>query len=319
MSAKEYTAINLGMQPTLLLLAAGMGSRYGGLKQLDAMGPSGETMIDYAVKDACCAGFAKVVFVIRKDFEEDFRRQIGDKHAGKVELGYAFQDLCDLPGDHTPPEGRTKPWGTAHAVRAARNSITEPFAVINADDFYGREAYAQMAKQLQASGVHSPDPSSETVRELSACMVGYTLRNTLSPHGMVNRGICALKGDKLQSVQEYTAIGKDADGQLSGENQMNERVPLSDEAVVSMNFWGFTPAIFEPLEVHFEAFLQARGQEPKSEYYLPSLVDSLIKAGEVECPVLQTQSPWFGVTYPEDKARVVESIQRLTDAGVYSL
>ena len=319
MSAKEYTAINLGMQPTLLLLAAGMGSRYGGLKQLDAMGPSGETMIDYAVKDACCAGFAKVVFVIRKDFEEDFRRQIGDKHAGKIELGYAFQDLYDLPGDHTPPEGRTKPWGTAHAVRAARNSITEPFAVINADDFYGREAYAQMAEQLQASGAHSPDPSSETGRELSACMVGYTLRNTLSPHGMVNRGICALDGGKLQSVQEYTAIGKDVGGQLSGENLLSERVPLSDEAVVSMNFWGFTPAIFEPLEVHFEAFLQARGQEPKSEYYLPSLVDSLIKAGEVECPVLQTQSPWFGVTYPEDKARVVESIQRLTDAGVYSL
>ena len=307
------------MQPTLLLLAAGMGSRYGGLKQLDAMGPSGETMIDYAVKDACCAGFAEVVFVIRKDCEEDFRRQIGDKHAGKIELSYAFQDLHDLPGDHTPPEGRTKPWGTAHAVRAARNSITEPFAVINADDFYGREAYAQMAEQLQASGVHSPVPSSETGRELSACMVGYTLRNTLSPHGMVNRGICELKGGKLQSVQEYTAIGKDTDGQLSGENLLKERVPLCAEAVVSMNFWGFTQAIFEPLEAHFEAFLQANGQEAKSEYYLPSLVDSLIKAGEVECPVLQTESPWFGVTYPEDKVRVVECIQKLTDAGVYSL
>jgi hypothetical protein len=316
LSAKEYTAINLGMQPTLLLLAAGMGSRYGGLKQLDAMGPSGETMIDYAVKDACCAGFAKVVFVIRKDFEEDFRRQIGDKHAGKIELGYAFQDLHDLPGDHKPPEGRTKPWGTAHAVRATRNSITEPFAVINADDFYGREAYAQMAEQLQAN---EADACSLDTQGLSACMVGYTLRNTLSPHGMVNRGICELKGDKLQSVQEYTAIGKDADGQLSGENLLKERVPLSAEAVVSMNFWGFTPAIFEPLEAHFEAFLQTRGQEPKSEYYLPSLVDSLIKAGEVECPVLQTESPWFGVTYPEDKARVVESIQKLTDAGVYSL
>ena len=248
MSAKEYTAINLGMQPTLLLLAAGMGSRYGGLKQLDAMGPSGQTMIDYAVEDACRAGFAKVVFVIRKDFEEDFREQIGDKHAGKIELGYAFQDLHDLPGDHTPPEGRTKPWGTAHAVRAARNSITEPFAVINADDFYGREAYAQMAEQLQASGVHSSDPSSETGRELSACMVGYTLRNTLSPHGMVNRGICELKGDKLQDVQEYTAIGKDADGQLSGENLLSERVPLSDEAVVSMKNRGHTQEILKPLK-----------------------------------------------------------------------
>ena len=319
MSAKEYTAINLGMQPTLLLLAAGMGSRYGGLKQLDGMGPSGETMIDYAVEDACRAGFAKVVFVIRKDFEEAFRKQIGDKLAEKIEVGYAFQDLHDLPANHTPPEGRTKPWGTAHAIRAARSSITEPFAVINADDFYGRDAYAQMAKRLQSSVAHSTELSSETGEKLSACMVGYTLGNTLSPHGTVNRGICVLDGGKLQSVQEYTAICKDADGQLSGENLLNERVPLCAEAVVSMNFWGFTPAIFEPLEMHFEAFLQARGQEEKSEYYLPSLVDSLIKSGEVECPVLQTKSPWFGVTYPEDKARVVESIQRLTDTGVYTL
>ncbi|MEC7287401.1 MAG: sugar phosphate nucleotidyltransferase [Verrucomicrobiota bacterium] len=307
------------MQPTLLLLAAGMGSRYGGLKQLDAMGPSDETMIDYAVKDACRAGFAKVVFVIRKDFEEAFRKQIGDKHAEKIEVGYAFQDLHDLPADRTPPEGRTKPWGTAHAVRAARNIITEPFAVINADDFYGREAYDQMARQLQISGAHSTELSSETGEKLRACMVGYTLRNTLSPHGTVNRGICVLDRGKLQSVQEYTAIGKDAGGKLSGKNQINERVPLSAEAVVSMNFWGFTPAIFEPLEAHFEAFLQANGQEPKSEYYLPSLIDSLVKTGEVECSVLQTQSPWFGVTYPEDKARVIECIQKLTDAGVYSL
>ena len=153
--------MNLGMQPTLLLLAAGMGSRYGGLKQLDTMGPSGETMIDYAVKDACRAGFAKVVFVIRKDFEEDFRRQIGDKNAGKIDLAYAIQDLHDLPGDHTPPKV-ARSHGGRHAVRAARNSITEPFAVINADDFYGREAYAQMAEQLQAIGAHSPNQSSET-------------------------------------------------------------------------------------------------------------------------------------------------------------
>jgi NDP-sugar pyrophosphorylase family protein len=306
------------MQASLLLLAAGMGSRYGGLKQLDAMGPSGETMIDYAVEDACRAGFGKVVFVIRKDFEEAFRKQIGDKHAEKIDVRYAFQDLDDLPADHTPPEGRTKPWGTAQAVRAARESIAEPFAVINADDFYGREAYAQMAEQLQASGAHSSELPSEATEELSASMVGYTLRNTLSPHGSVNRGICALDDGKLQSVEEYTAIAKDADGELRGENLLGERVPLSGEAIVSMNFWGFTPAIFEPLEAHFEAFLQARGQEEKSEYYLPSLVDSLIKAGEVECPVLQTESPWFGVTYPEDKARVVESIQTLTDAGVYS-
>jgi len=296
------------MQPSLLLLAAGMGARYGGLKQLDAMGPSGQTMIDYAVEDACRAGFGKVVFVIRKDFEDAFRTQVGEKHTGKIEVRYAFQDLNDLPGDHTVPAGRTKPWGTAHAVRAARECIAEPFAVINADDFYGREAYAQMAMQLKAT-----DPD-----QLSASMVGYILRNTLSPHGTVNRGICALEGGNLQSVEEYTAIGHDTDGALRGENLNSERVTVSAEAVVSMNFWGFTPAIFAPLEVRFETFLQARVAEDKSEYYLPSLVDSLIRAGAVECPVLQTESPWFGVTYPEDKARVVESIQKLTDSGIYS-
>lgn len=295
------------MQPTLLLLAAGMGSRYGGLKQLDAMGPSSQTMIDYAVEDARRAGFGKVVFVIRKDFEEAFRTQVGEKHTDTIEVCYAFQDLNDLPGGHTLPAGRTKPWGTAHAVLAARDCIAEPFAVINADDFYGREAYAQMAEQLKATDLE----------QLSASMVGYILRNTLSPHGTVNRGICALEGGNLQGVEEYTAIGHDADGQLRGVNLDGERVTVSAEAVVSMNFWGFTPAIFAPLAARFEAFLEARGQEEKSEYYLPSLVDSLIQEGAISCPVLQTESPWFGVTYPDDKARVVASIQELTDAGVY--
>ncbi|MDQ8206264.1 sugar phosphate nucleotidyltransferase [Coraliomargarita sp. SDUM461003] len=295
------------MQATLLLLAAGMGSRYGGLKQLDAMGPSGQTMVDYAVQDAVRAGFSKVVFVIRKDFEDAFRTQVGEKHTDTIEVCYAFQDLNDLPGDYRAPEGRSKPWGTAHAVRAARDCIHEPFAVINADDFYGREAYAQMAAQLKAT-----DP-----KQLSASMVGYILRNTLSPHGTVNRGICSLDGDNLQGVEEYTAIGHDADGELRGINLADERVSLSPEAVVSMNFWGFTPAIFEHLEAGFEAFLQARGHEEKSEYYLPSLVDSLIQEGAIRCPVLQTESPWFGVTYPDDKARVVASIQKLTDDGVY--
>ncbi|MGZ0655942.1 nucleotidyltransferase family protein [Coraliomargarita sp. W4R72] len=295
------------MQPTLLLLAAGMGSRYGGLKQLDAMGPSGQTMIDYAVEDACHAGFGKVVFVIRKDFEDAFRTQVGEKHTDKIEVCYAFQDLNDLPGGHTLPAGRTKPWGTAHAVLAARDCINEPFAVINADDFYGSEAYAQMAALLQTTDLE----------QLSASMVGYILRNTLSPHGTVNRGICELEGGNLQGVEEYTAIGHDADGQLRGINLEGERVTVSAEAVVSMNFWGFTPAIFAPLEARFKAFLQERGNEEKSEYYLPSLVDSLIQEGAITCPVLQTESPWFGVTYPDDKARVVASIQKLTDAGIY--
>lgn len=296
------------MQPTLVLLAAGMGSRYGGLKQLDAMGPSGQTMIDYAVTDARRAGFGKVVFVIRKDFEEAFRTQVGEKHSDRIDVRYAFQDLHDLPSGHSLPEGRTKPWGTAHAVRAARDCVAEPFAVINADDFYGREAYAQMAAHLSGRS------NSEA---LTASMVGYILKNTLSPHGNVNRGICSIQEGLLQSVEEYTSIGYDEDGVLSGDNMAGQRVELPSDAVVSMNFWGLTPAIFEPLEARFEAFLQERRDEEKAEYYLPSLVDSLIQEGAVTCPVLQTESPWFGVTYPEDKARVVESIQQLTDAGVY--
>lgn len=285
-----------------------MGSRYGGLKQLDAMGPSGQTMIDYAVQDAVRADFGKVVFVIRKDFEEAFRTQVGEKHTGKIEVCYAFQDLHDLPNGHLVPAGRTKPWGTAHAVRAARDCITEPFAVINADDFYGREAYAQMASLLSKA---EPD-------QLGASMVGYILRNTLSPHGTVNRGICVLSEGNLQSVEEYTAIAHDTDDELRGNNLEGKRGLVSDKAVVSMNFWGFTPAILAPLETRFTAFLKARGHEEKSEYYLPSLVDSLIQEGTINCPVLQTESPWFGVTYPEDKARVVESIQKLTDAGIYA-
>jgi hypothetical protein len=296
------------MQPTLLLLAAGMGSRYGGLKQLDAMGPSGQTMIDYAVTDALRGGFGKVVFVIRKDFESAFREQVGSRLSKQIDVAYAFQDLHDLPEGHAVPDGRTKPWGTAHAVRAARDCIHEPFAVINADDFYGREAYAQMAAHLGES---------ETSGDLSASMVGYTLGHTLSPHGTVNRGICTLRDGSLKSVEEYTAIGTDADGQLRGNNLAGERVPLDSEAVVSMNFWGFSPGIFAPLEAGFQAFLRERGTEAKTEYYLPSLVDELIHSGAVDCPVLRTESPWFGVTYPEDKARVVERIRALTEAGDY--
>jgi NDP-sugar pyrophosphorylase family protein len=285
-----------------------MGSRYGGLKQLDAMGPTGQTMVDYAVEDAIRAGFGKVVFVIRQDFEQAFRTQVGEKHTGKIDVRYAFQDLHDLPAAHTVPAGRSKPWGTAHAVRAARDCIAEPFAVINADDFYGREAYAQMAEHLRQL---------TDTTTLAASMVGYILSHTLSPHGTVNRGICALREGNLQSVEEYTKIGIDTDGELRGNNLTGARTALAEDAVVSMNFWGFTPAIFEPLESRFEAFLQVRGDEEQSEYYLPSLVDSLIQEDAVACPVLKTESPWFGVTYPEDKARVVESIQQLTDAGVY--
>ena len=297
------------MQPTLLLLAAGMGSRYGGLKQLDAMGPSGQTMIDYAVLDAIRAGFGKIVFVIRKDFEAEFREKIGQRYEDKIEVCYAFQQLDDLPGNCTVPEGRTKPWGTAHAVRAARDVIAEPFAVINADDFYGREAYQHMAEHLKAL----PGDAG-----LALSMVGYVLKNTLSPHGTVNRGICGIENGQLQGVEEFTTIGIDADEVLRGEGLDGQRIELKDDAVVSMNFWGFYPALFAPLEVSFENFLTERGSEMKSEYYLPSLVDQLIQDSRAACLVLRSDSPWFGVTYPEDKARVVDSIAKLTEAGVYS-
>jgi NDP-sugar pyrophosphorylase family protein len=305
----EHTTPPPSQQPALLLLAAGLGSRYGGLKQLDAMGPSGQTMIDYAVFDAIRAGFGKVVFVIRKDFEAEFREKVGRRYEGQIAVEYAFQGLNDLPDGYTVPEGRSKPWGTAHAVRAAREVINEPFAVINADDFYGREAYAQMAEHLKAI---------ENLKTLSLSMVGYVLKNTLSPHGTVNRGICRIEDGKLQSVEEYTSIGIDADGVLRGEALDGARVELQGDAIVSMNFWGFSPALFQPLEAAFEAFLAQRGKEMKSEYYLPSLVDQLIKDGRANCPALKTDSPWFGVTYTEDKSRVVESIRELTEAGIYN-
>ena len=294
-------------RPTLLVLAAGMGSRYGGLKQLDAMGPSGQTMLDYAVLDAIRAGFGKIVFVIRRNFEDAFREHIGGRFDVDINIAYAFQSLDDLPGGFTVPEGRTKPWGTAHAVRAARGVVREPFAVINADDFYGRQAYEIMGKYLHG---HEGD-------HLALSTVGYHLDKTLSAHGSVNRGVCQIADGKLVGVEEYTGICEDADGVLRGDALNGERLPLAHNSVVSLNFWGFTPAIFESIESYFIDFLKRRGAEQKSECYIPSVVDHLIKTGQAECPVLETHSPWFGVTYPEDKPRVVASIQALTEAGEY--
>ena len=297
------------MKPALLLLAAGMGSRYGGLKQLDAMGPSGQTMIDYAIHDALKAGFGKIIFVIRKDFEEAFRERVGQKYESQVEVCYAFQQLDDLPDGFKVPAGRVKPWGTAHAVRAARHVIKEPLAVINADDFYGQEAYAEISKAL--SQVNSTDES------LYAGMVGYVLSNTLSPNGTVNRGICTLKDGLLKSVEEFTEIGVRENGSVGGKSGSGDEKALEADSIVSMNFWGFSPSILQPLESAFTEFLSNRGDEEKSEFYLPSMIDQLIRSGAIECPVLATNSPWFGVTYPEDKPEVVACIQKLTEADVY--
>ncbi|SKB04064.1 Nucleotidyl transferase [Prosthecobacter debontii] len=296
------------MKPTLLILAAGMGSRYGGLKQLDAMGPSGEVVLDYSVFDAIRAGFGKVVFVIRRDFEEQFRSQIGSKFGDRIQVDYAFQDINDLPEGFSVPEGRTKPWGTAHAVLAAEGVVKEPFLMINADDFYGRDAFAKIGADLIKE--RPADGKSHY------SMVGFYLKNTLSDHGSVARGVCTRGPDgMLSSVTEMTKIFKTADG---AENRESEPpVKLTGEEVVSMNFFGFTPDIFSHLRQAFTEFLKTNGQDLKAECYVPKEVDVLIREDKADVTVLESNDSWFGVTYPEDKADVVASIRALVAAGAY--
>jgi len=290
-------------KPTLLILAAGMGSRYGGLKQLDAMGPNGETVLDYSVYDAIRAGFGKVVFVIRRDFEDVFREQVGSKFDDRITVEYAFQELADLP------EGREKPWGTAHAVRAARDVISEPFGMINADDFYGADAYQKLGDFLRSAS------TSADVSEY--CMVGFELKKTLSDFGSVARGVCeAAANGKLAKVQEMTKIVKTSDGAENQEDEANP-VKLTGNELVSMNMWGFTPAFFQEIEEKFVAFLQQKGGEMKSECYVPLIVDELINEKRATVDVLATDSTWFGVTYQEDKPHVQKSIQDLIASGAY--
>ncbi|MBQ6137104.1 MAG: nucleotidyltransferase [Kiritimatiellae bacterium] len=295
------------MKPTLVVLAAGMGSRYGGLKQVDPVGPSGEAILDYSVFDAVRGGFGKVVFIIRRDFEAEFREKVGRKYEGLVPVDYCYQDLGDLPSPYTLPEGRTKPWGTAHAVRAARGAVKEPFAVINADDFYGRDAFAKLGAFLS-----SVDPSS-----LHFAMAAYRLDLTLSENGSVARGVCRISsGGKLEGVVEMTKLVRAGDSAENREDEANPvKVPL--DARVSMNCWGFTPRLFSELEERFPKFLAARGTEMKSEWYIPFVVDELIKEGKADCAVLPTDSSWFGVTYREDKPFVVGEIAKLVAAGEY--
>jgi NDP-sugar pyrophosphorylase family protein len=298
------------MKPTLLVLAAGMGSRYGGLKQMDPMGPNGETVLDYSVYDAIRAGFGRVVFIIREDFAEAFRQGVGSRFANVIEVDYAFQKLDDLPEGFTVPEGRTKPWGTAHAIRAARHLVKGPFAVINADDFYGSDAYVRAADFLNA-------PHDENAKAHYA-MIGYPLINTLSDHGDVNRGICARDAaGLLTSVEEYVKIERDADGVVRGNALDGTRREVSEESPVSMNFWAFTHGFIDHLENEFTAFLKHFGHVEKSENYIPTVVDALIRAGKADCAVLDTTSHWFGVTYPEDKQHVVASIRKLIETGEY--
>lgn len=295
-------------KPTLLVLAAGMGSRYGGLKQLDPMGPHGETVLDYSVHDALRAGFGKVVFVIRRDIEEPFRKTIGKRYEHQAELDYVFQDLNDLPEGHTVPEGRHKPWGTAHALRAARHSVTGPFAVINADDFYGADAYRVMAEYFAGCAASNQAP---------LAMVGYPLSHTLSEHGAVNRGICRSDNGKLQSVEEVTDIQMDRTGTVLGSNRKGEEIRLDPESLVSMNFWGFSDLLFQPLERHFSNFLKYEAHVLNAEFYIPSFVDDMIARENAVCDLLQTSANWFGVTYPGDKPFVQQHLRELIEQGVY--
>jgi len=295
------------MKPTLLVLAAGMGSRYGGLKQLDAVGPSGETILDYAVFDAIRAGFGRVVFVIRKEFEEAFRTQVAAKYADRVQVDFVFQSLDALPAGFTPPPGREKPWGTGHAVWCAREAVKEPFAVIGADDYFGRDAFEKLAAYL------STNPKSEIVNPKFA-MVGYRLANTLSENGAVSRGVCAATADgTLQRVVEHTGILRDE----VGAGGVGAGKKFTGEETVSMNCWAFTRALFTALDRQFGEFLQTRGGELKSEFYLPEAVSQQIAAGEAAVRVLPTTASWFGVTYKEDKPRVQAALASLVASGEY--
>ena len=284
---------------SLLVMAAGMGSRYGGLKQLDAVGPSGETIIDYSVYDAIEAGFNKAVFIIRDDFEREFKSQITDKYSGKIQVEFAFQDLHDLPDGFTCPEGRNKPWGTGHAILAAADLIHEPFVAINGDDFYGRESFKIVA-DYYLSGADD------------FSMVAFQLDKTLSTFGGVTRGLCTVKEGKLDTVIETGELQRTEQGVTSDRN-----IKLDGSEPVSMNVWGFTPVLFKYLKTMFVGFLNDEGNELKSEYLIPSVVNDLIKSGREDVHVLRSASSWFGVTYKDDRPFVMGEIQKLIDRGTY--
>ncbi len=298
------------MKPTLFLLAAGMGSRYGGLKQLDKLGPNGETIMDYSIYDAINAGFGKLVFVIRKDFEQDFRDIVLKKYESKIPCELVFQALDALPEGFTCPADRQKPWGTNHAVMMGKDVIKEPFAVLNCDDFYDRDAFQVMGKFL------SELPEGSTGKY---AMVGFRVGNTLSESGTVSRGVCETNDQNLlTSVVERTKIQR-FDGVVKYQDENDEWVAISDNTPVSMNFWGFTPDYFQHSVEYFKEFLAdpKNMENLKSEFFIPLMVDKLINDGTATCEVLDTTSQWFGVTYPEDRPEVVARFAKLGEDGVY--
>lgn len=295
------------MKPTLFILAAGMGSRYGGLKQLDGLGPSGETIMDYSVYDALRAGFGKIVFVIRHDFEQEFREKIISRYEGHVPVEVVFQDLNNLPEGFTAPEGRTKPWGTGHAVLMGKDVIHEPFAVINADDYYGADSFRVLADFL----------TSVAGKSNTYGMVGFNISNTLSENGGVSRGYCKVdEQGYLTDVTECHGIER-KDGKLIHVLADGSVADFPENASVSMNMWGFTPDYFQYSEEAFVEFLKVNGKELKSEFYIPSVVNNLIKQGKISLKVEKTASRWFGVTYAADRAATVAEFKRLVDEGVY--
>ena len=295
------------MKPTLFVLAAGMGSRYGGLKQLDGLGPHGETIMDYSIYDAIRSGFGKIVFVIRKDFEADFRSKILSKYENHIPVEVVFQALDNLPEGFVCPEGRTKPWGTNHAVLMGKDVIKEPFAVINADDFYGRNSFEVIAKEL----------STPKNRKGDYCMVGFRVGNTMSESGSVARGVCENKDGFLTTVVERTAIAYNEKHEISFTDENGKEQILDLNIFVSMNLWGFTPDYFEFSEKYFVDFLKENINTPKAEFFIPLVVNELVTKGDASVKVLDTDSKWFGVTYAADRQGVVDKFAELHANGEY--
>ena len=285
---------------TLVVMAAGMGSRFGGLKQIEPIGPKGEALLDFSVYDAKKAGFTKVVFVIKHEIEKDFKEIVGKRVEKVLPTEYVFQEIDDLPEGFTCPEGRTKPWGTGQAILCCKDAVKEPFAIINADDYYGQSAFKQIYEQLKADSENY-------------CVVGYRLANTLTDNGTVSRGVCAVENGFLKQIDERTKIKDCKYTEDDGETW----VEMPEDTVVSMNFWGLNPGIFDFLEREFKAFLNEKINVPKSEFYIPIVIGDLVKNGEKAVKVLVAEDRWYGVTYKEDKPAVVKALGDLVEKGLY--
>ena len=299
------------METTLLVLAAGMGSRYGGLKQIDAISNDGRTLLDYSIDDAIRAGFTSIIFVIRKDFSDEFDTKIGDHYKAKISIQYAYQSTDDLPSSFHSPENRSKPWGTAQAIWTARDLVRTPFAVINADDFYGRDAFKQMYNFCE-SMIRKVD------YPLLAGLATYKLCNTLSENGTVNRGVCTLnKNQQLEKIEEHTEIQFLQDRSIEGKNSSKKKTKLSSQAPISMNFWAFSPEIFSLIEIYFTEFLETHIEDFIIECYLPNAIDSFIQSGSLICETVKTQSQWLGITYPKDKILVKKALAKINEISPY--